>query len=464
MLSMAEADTNTNSTGTGSNGSLKNDDPDTIVENLYRKNIELLVKNKTLALLSKLYELSILTLKPKDLAVRITQTIQEDLSFELVSIYLLKTETNSLEPFAVSQSKRTKSVFEKQNIVLENLKITQVEKEDFFHKVIHLKLPNISKNLKEVWGKYIQASDLKIISSESNIKSTLLYSLNVENKVFGAIMIGLNRDYEDLSSFEHESIKSFVNLIALALEKASLYQELETANEELRESDRQKDDLLSIVSHQLAAPVTAIKWYLELFSDEDNSKITDGQKEQINTMQLVVMNLADLVSMILDVSRIQLGRMRIDKQDLDLMGLIEEILVVIQPKAEEKQQEFKLEAPKKLPVMQLDKPLMRMALENLLTNAVKYTPNKGKVTFAVKVEKDSLLLEIIDTGFGIPDSEKDKIFSKLYRASNVKDTIEGNGFGLYIVKGAIEAQGGQVWFESKENKGTTFFIKLPLVS
>lgn len=238
--------------------------------------------------------------------------------------------------------------------------------------------------------------------------------------------------------------------------------DLEAANKELKELDRQKDELLSIVSHQLATPVTSVKWYLEMLLDGDSGELTEEQKKQLMTMQGVTADLVDLVGMILDVSRIQLGRMKVDRSDLDLNTFFSEVLAVIDPKATVKKQQFIKNMPKSLPTASLDKRLMRMTLENLLSNAVKYTPEGGRVDLTVTITDHTLRYEVKDTGCGIPKEDQDKIFGKLFRATNVRNT-EGNGLGLFAAKGAAEAQGGKVWFTSESGRGTTFFVEIPLV-
>lgn len=227
------------------------------------------------------------------------------------------------------------------------------------------------------------------------------------------------------------------------------------------EIDRQKDELLSIVSHQLATPVSSVKWYLEMLLDGDVGSLTKEQQEYLSTMQSVTRDLADLVSMILDVSRIQLGKMKVDRQKIDLNVFYKEILDVIEPKALEKEIKLTKNMPQSLPDALIDKRLTRMTIENMLSNAIKYTPKGGSVTLNIKIENNSLHCSVSDTGCGIPKADQSKIFGKLYRASNT-GSIDGNGFGLYVAKGAIEGQGGKIWFESIENKGTTFFVKLPL--
>jgi two-component system sensor histidine kinase VicK len=172
--------------------------------------------------------------------------------------------------------------------------------------------------------------------------------------------------------------------------------------------------------------------------------------------------MSDLVSMILDVSRIQLGRMRIEKQDLDLNVFFHELLATIEPKAVEKKVEFIKHIPEGMPVAQLDRRYTNMTIENLLSNAVKYTPEGGKVTCDVKIANGTVLVTVADTGMGIPQAEQSKIFGRMFRASNARNAIDGNGFGLFVAKGAVEAQGGKIWFESTEGKGTTFYVQLPL--
>lgn len=230
----------------------------------------------------------------------------------------------------------------------------------------------------------------------------------------------------------------------------------------LNELDHQKDELLSIVSHQLATPITSLKWYVEMLLDGDMGKLTKEQDEQIRSMQSISADLSDLVGMILDVSRIQLGKIRIDKQKMDLNEFFKEILQVIEPKAKEKQQKFDVELPANLPVAMLDKRYTRMTIENLLSNAVKYTPEKGSVQMKVELHGNTLSVTVKDTGVGIPKEDQAKIFGKLYRASNVRNSVDGNGFGLYVAKGAVEAQGGTITFKSEIGKGTTFFVELPI--
>ncbi len=230
------------------------------------------------------------------------------------------------------------------------------------------------------------------------------------------------------------------------------------------ELDRQKDELLSIVSHQLATPITSVKWYIEMLLGGDLGKLKKEQEDHLKSMESISSTLSDLVSMILDVSRIQLGRVKIEQQSMDVNQFYREILEIMNPKAAEKGVKFIVNVPTNLPTMKLDKRYTRMTIENLISNAIKYTPKEGTVKFNVTLKGQKMYVEIADTGMGIPKADQDKIFGKLFRASNVRNSVDGNGFGLYIAKGAVEAQGGNISFVSNEGSGTTFFVELPINS
>lgn len=248
----------------------------------------------------------------------------------------------------------------------------------------------------------------------------------------------------------------------LILLTATLFFVNERRVRELREIDRQKDELLSIVSHQLATPISSMRYLLELWQDGDFGKVSKEQKVQIAKLQSSVTNASDLVRMILDVSRIQLGRMDVHIVEFNLEDMIDDILDLVRPRLVEKHIKLVTTITRPLPTANLDKRLLRMTIENIVTNAIKYTPNKGTVTFEATMKQGFFYCKITDTGCGVPSNEQHMIYNKLFRASNVRETVQGTGFGLYIAKGAIEAQGGTIRFHSKEGEGTTFYIQVPL--
>lgn len=248
---------------------------------------------------------------------------------------------------------------------------------------------------------------------------------------------------------------SIISLQAFALRKLWNKQV-----EQLKEIDKQKDMLISLVSHQLKSPIASLRWGYNDALDEEFGPISEEHKEHIYNQLKVTDNLLELVSLLLDASRIEMGRLQMNKQKQNLGEFFKEILTVIEETAKEKGVQFKYSLPASLGEGTFDKRLTHMTIENLLTNAVKYSP-KGTVEMKVDVRGNILYCSVKDTGIGIPKADQEKLFGKMFRANNV-GKIEGTGLGLYVAKGAIEQQGGKLWFESIEGKGTTFFVELPI--
>jgi two-component system sensor histidine kinase VicK len=193
-------------------------------------------------------------------------------------------------------------------------------------------------------------------------------------------------------------------------------------------------------------------------------KISKEQKEEFSQMQKVTVGLYDLIEMLINLANVELAK-AVESAPLDLNEFFKGVVKENALLAEKVKVHFKASIPSDLPIVMLDRKYANMPLSNLLGNAIKYTPEGGTVEFTVEIRDKMLRCTVKDNGRGIPKSEQDKIFEKQYRASNVKNLdASGNGFGLFIAKNAVEAQGGKIWFESEgiEGKGTIFFIELPL--
>lgn len=227
--------------------------------------------------------------------------------------------------------------------------------------------------------------------------------------------------------------------------------------------DRAKTEFVSLASHQLRTPLSTINWYAEMLLNGDAGKLQPEQTNYLEEIYRGNQRMVDLVNSLLNVSRMELGTFVVDPVDCDLKEIVDEVIKELTPRIKTKKQKFNLEYDVSLSPMKLDKKLMHMVLENLLSNAVKYTPEKGQIGMLIGKNKNNLEIKVSDTGMGIPFSQQDKIFTKLFRADNVRTTdTEGTGLGLYLVKNILEHSGGKINFVSQENKGTTFTVILPL--
>lgn len=232
-----------------------------------------------------------------------------------------------------------------------------------------------------------------------------------------------------------------------------------------RSIDKAKTEFVSLASHQLRTPLTTVNWYAEMLLTGDAGKLTKDQKAFIKEIYQGNKRMADLVNALLNVSRIELGTFAVDVEPVNLKKLAKDALKDLHSLAEKHETNIIEKYDSKLGKYQGDPKLLLIIFQNLLSNAIKYTPDGGDVTLEIKAkQKDDILsIKVSDTGYGIPEAEKANIFQKLYRADNIKQkNTTGTGLGLYIIKSIIEESKGRIWFESEEDKGTTFFIELPL--
>jgi len=223
--------------------------------------------------------------------------------------------------------------------------------------------------------------------------------------------------------------------------------------------DRMKSEFISLASHQLRTPLTSIGWYIELLQNEW-SNLTQDQKEYVSQILGSHRRMVELVNSLLNVSRIELGRIKIDPKELTIEEIIRIPLENLKPQISQKNLKFVERIPDI--TVSVDPDLVRMVLENLLSNSVKYTTENGTIEVSVIADTEELQFCVHDTGLGIPREQQGRIFEKLFRADNVlKSDTQGTGIGLYIAKNTVESWGGKLWFESTEGKGTRFAFTLP---
>ncbi len=229
------------------------------------------------------------------------------------------------------------------------------------------------------------------------------------------------------------------------------------------EIDKAKTEFVSLASHQLRTPLATVNWYTEMLLSEDAGKIDGEQKEYLEEIYASNKRMVELVNSLLNVSRLELGTFTIEPEPTDIVELMQSVIDEQMPQIRERKHTFTTKLAKDIPIMPLDTKLLRMVFQNLLSNAVKYTPVGGVLSVDVAHDAENVSVRVADNGLGIPASEKERIFSKLFRATNARESdTEGTGLGLYIVKTIVEESGGTIRFESEENKGTTFFVTLPL--
>lgn len=229
-----------------------------------------------------------------------------------------------------------------------------------------------------------------------------------------------------------------------------------------KQIDKAKSEFVSLASHQLRTPVSAMRWNLELLSIATVEQLNDSQKMYIQKINNMLNRMQTLIDDFLNVSKLELGTLVAQRESFDLTLFFANIIDEYRVYAVQQKVEVATNWGESFGTYTSDSHLLNMAISNLLGNAIKYTPAHGTVHALAELSETQLTIQIRDTGIGIPEEDKEMIFSKLFRASNTQAYgASGTGLGLYIVKEAIRILGGTVSFESRVGEGTTFSIVLP---
>jgi len=233
--------------------------------------------------------------------------------------------------------------------------------------------------------------------------------------------------------------------------------------EGLAEANRLKSEFISIVSHQLRAPLSNLKWALEILISGRFGKISGKPVDYLQILEDNTKRMGELVASLLIVSRIEQGRFPLHKAAFPLIDLIKEAVAEFKPIASASNIDIVLEAPKSdLPLAFGDSAQLKIVVENFIDNAVRYTKGSGKVAVSIAPKNGGLLFSCKDGGVGIPKEDQRHIFQKFFRSSNVlKYQTQGSGLGLYIAKSIIEKSGGKIGFKSEQDKGSTFWFTIP---
>ncbi|MCK5061581.1 PAS domain S-box protein [Candidatus Parcubacteria bacterium] len=227
--------------------------------------------------------------------------------------------------------------------------------------------------------------------------------------------------------------------------------------------DKMKSEFISIAAHQLRTPLSAIKWVIKMILDGELGKLNDEQKEFLSKGYKSNERIIELVNDMLNVSRIEEGRFGYVFNKEDFVLLVDKIVSSEENSLKSRSIKFTLNLPASLPKVYMDKTKMDLAITNLLENAIKYTPEHGKIGLTAEAGDAFIKVRIKDNGVGIPKNDLPKLFTKFFRAVNViRMQTEGSGLGLFMVKNIIKRHGGEIVVNSEEGKGTEFIFTLPI--
>lgn len=311
-------------------------------------------------------------------------------------------------------------------------------------------------------------------------KIALVLPIMQEKLVMGYLFLGehlgsryTNRDIKTLQTISDELTIAINNALAVEQVKelnGHLEQRIDSATKELRRSNAQlhkldeaKDDFISMASHQLRTPLTSIKGYISMMMEGDIGNITPEQYKILNEAFMSSERMVQLIGDFLNVSRLQTGKFVIEKHPVDLARLVQEQIDALTQTAATRGMKFIYKLPKNIPKLELDENKIQQVVMNFSDNALYYSKENSKITVTLKKFPGWVEFIVKDTGIGVPEAEKANLFSKFFRATNAKRARpDGTGVGLFLAKKVIDVHDGEIIFESKEGKGSSFGFRLPL--
>jgi len=337
-------------------------------------------------------------------------------------------------------------------------------------------------------GEGVIATDEAGNITKVNAKALALLNMNVDevlHKHFLNVVISVHDNGEPVSAFERPVVRAFqtgktisartlyrqkgggllpvyltVSPIIFKQKPIGAIQVFRDLTDEI-ESDKLKSDFISIASHQLRTPLSAINMYSMMLRDGLAGDLSEEQISYIDTILSSVGRMNVLIDTLLNITRIEAGGIKPRIESVSLDTLVRELLAEFLPAAQAKEITIVPQIPNNMKPIHTDGMLVKEVCSNLLSNAIKYTPEGGSIQFILNETSKEIHCTVIDTGYGIPENEQKNIFLKFFRAGNIVDKdVSGTGLGLYLVKNIAESLGGDLWFESTENVGSTFHFAL----
>ncbi len=433
---------------------------------IYKHSIELAVVNKTLSLLKKLYQVSLQALEPAVISEKIAEIIRLDLNMEMVGVFVFDFEKDLMKPYKFSMSDRMSETQKKYGIDLDSFSIENASANKVFSTVINSKTVVMCKNLEDLWGTSLNSADMiEGITEGSHIQTLIIDPLIIDNKIIGSIALGMNRDYELLSGFEKDAIKSFIDVVAVALDKALLYEQLKVANEQLKALDKARAEFISIASHQLRTPPATIKWYLGAVLAGDFGNLTEELKSALERTNVTNEAQISTIDDLLNASRIERGKLEFYFESFNIEPIVSGLVSQLEPLAQMKKQHIAYEKPKTaIPDCLMDHEKIRQVINNMIDNAIKYS-KQGDITVTLDANETDITLKVIDHGKGIRPEDAPKLFQKYSRGSDSATHATGLGLGMYVAKVVVEQHQGKIWAESQGlGSGATFAFSIPIHS
>jgi signal transduction histidine kinase len=259
-----------------------------------------------------------------------------------------------------------------------------------------------------------------------------------------------------------ELLRTFATQSALAIQNARLFREIEDKSRQLEVASQHKSEFLANMSHELRTPLNAIIGFSEVLSERMFGELNEKQAEYLKDIYASGMHLLSLINDILDLSKIEAGRMELELTDFDLPQAIDNALILVRERAGRRGIALQMNVDSRLGQIQADERKVRQVVLNLLSNAIKFTPEGGRIEVAAVPRDGSVEVSVSDTGVGIAPEDQEAVFEEFRQVGTAEKKAEGTGLGLTLCQKFIELHGGRIWMTSQVGAGSTFTFTIPV--
>lgn len=433
-------------------------------------------QTKTLNLLQKLSDIIISSITDiETVAQKVSDAIAFDLGFQVGVILLIDDKRKILKRVAISRTERVQTAVWKLGFHFKGLETLLSEKDNITVATALDGIPRKTNYVYEVLAPHVTREQADYIQDIGELASSFVFPIHAKgNRRIGVMIFSISKNEPELTDQKRRMIVRVLEEVGIALENASLYQDLkitsamlEEANQKLKILDKLKDEFVSVASHELRTPMTAIRSYVWMALHKSDIPLSQNLKRYLYRTLISTERLINLVNDMLNVSRIESGHIEIKPRSFDIVALVKEVMEEIKAKAMEKRLQL-LVMEHKLPPVFADPDKVHEVLLNLLGNCLKFDYPGGQISVDFFTEGKEIQVSVKDNGLGITREDLGKLFKKFGRLDNSYVSIStsgGTGLGLYISRSLIEMMHGKIWAESEgRDKGSTFSFSLPVAT
>lgn len=433
-------------------------------------------QKKVLSLLEKINNIISSSITNVDtVAQQVSDAVAFDLGFKVGVILLVDERRKLLKRVAVSRTERVKKAVMELGVEFKGLETPLDNKENL---PVQVALDGVSRRTESVHDLLKPHFTLKqadYIQKVGELSASLIYPLIGKNrKIIGVMIISLSEHWKNLTDVQKKLIQKVIDVVGIALDNAMLYENLDTvskqlekANLKLLELDQLKDDFVSVASHELRTPMTAIRSYVWMALHKSDIPLSQRLERYLYRTLVSTERLINLVSDMLNVSRIESGKIEIDPRSFDIVALVKDVLEEVKAKADEKRLQL-ISLEHRMPPVFADPDKVHEILLNIIGNALKFTYPGGIISVSFFTDGKIVEVSVKDSGLGISYEDLGKLFTKFGRLDNsytALSTSGGTGLGLYISKSLTELMHGRIWASSEGlDKGATFTFSLPIAT